>query len=255
MTARSVASVFLAMAATNDADIEILMGLLKIMAGRLAAVVLDMNAQEVANMIWSVARLATKDFDSEALVSPLALLMGRVPHVVSAMNAQEVANAIWALAKLSGIFTDSAAFLDSLASLARQVPVVISEMKAQEVANVIWATAKLVANRCESGALMGVLPVLAVRIPAVVQQMTLGHNLVASYICTGKTCCLNVDRVFRPANGRIPSAAQKGILFGSLGFGLNVYQWDISSVCMTDSLEAMFAGQQLKSVSLPRTLA
>ncbi|CAJ1397303.1 unnamed protein product [Effrenium voratum] len=92
MTARSVASVFLAMAATNDADIEILMGLLKIMAGRLAAVVLDMNAQEVANMIWSVARLATKDFDSEALMSPLALLMGRVPHVVSAMNAQEVAN-------------------------------------------------------------------------------------------------------------------------------------------------------------------
>ncbi|CAJ1383996.1 unnamed protein product [Effrenium voratum] len=61
----------------------------------------DMNEQELANVIWGVAKLTTTNPDCEELLSVLPALARRVPAVISGMTSQAVANVMWATGQLS----------------------------------------------------------------------------------------------------------------------------------------------------------
>ncbi|CAJ1344390.1 unnamed protein product [Effrenium voratum] len=137
----------------------------------------QMNAQEVANMIWTLEKRYAEgsDSDSEASLGLLLLLAGRLPSVISAMNAQAVSNVIWTSAKLAATDPDANVFSGLLPLLAGRVPYVISDMNAQGVANAVWAIAKLSATGTDAEALLGTLPVLAGRVPAVTKQMNTQH--------------------------------------------------------------------------------
>lgn len=81
----------------------------------------ELSAQEVANVLSSLARLGTRVGDCEGLASQLAVALRSVR---SALSPQQLANAAWAIARLlEGARETTREALDFWALLAKEVSI------------------------------------------------------------------------------------------------------------------------------------
>ena len=93
----------------------------------------SMNAQDVANTVWALAKLGWQAAEEGAMRRALE---GAAVRVAPSMIAQDVANTVWALATLGWQAGEEGAMRRALEGAAVRVA---PSMNAQEVANTVWA--------------------------------------------------------------------------------------------------------------------
>ncbi|MBO9497534.1 DUF1601 domain-containing protein, partial [Thalassotalea sp. G20_0] len=123
------------------------------------------NVQEVANLLWALAKLLDNGLEPEKtpmLKEAVVALLPRVKAKAESkeekdhFNPQHIANLLWALAKLldNGLEPEKTPKLkEAVATLFPHVKTIaeskVDHFKPQEVANLLWAMAKLVDNGLE----------------------------------------------------------------------------------------------------------
>ncbi|CAE7938686.1 unnamed protein product, partial [Symbiodinium necroappetens] len=91
----------------------------------------------LANILWSVANLHEKAPEALAVVSVVA---ARIPRRVSEFNPQDLSNCLWAAASLQEA---SPGVLAAVPAMAQCVPGKVENMLPQHLSNCMWAAANL----------------------------------------------------------------------------------------------------------------
>ena len=142
--ARSVANILWATARIQGHRSSQLATLWTSLASAVKTTAKDMNEQELANVIWGVAKLTTTNPDCEELLSVLPALARRVPAVISGMTSQAVANVMWATGQLSiesGHAAMSRGLREKLSFVVSRAMVLLPSATPQELANSCWGLA------------------------------------------------------------------------------------------------------------------
>ena len=104
----------------------------------------EIAAQEIANLLWAMAKLVGNGQErTPELNEAVAALLPQVIAQKAHFNPQEIANLLWAMAKLVDNGQERTPELkEAVAALLLHVNTQKANFKPQEIANLLWAMAK-----------------------------------------------------------------------------------------------------------------
>uniref|UniRef100_UPI0013D719A9 RAP domain-containing protein n=1 Tax=Endozoicomonas acroporae TaxID=1701104 RepID=UPI0013D719A9 len=108
----------------------------------------DIGAQEIANLLWAMAKLVDSGQERTAeLKEAVTVLLPHVNVQKDQFVPQAIANLLWAMAKLVDNGQERTPELnEAVAALLPHVNVQKDQFNARDIANLLWAMAKLVNN-------------------------------------------------------------------------------------------------------------
>ena len=165
LQARSVSTILVAAAKLGRRSPELL-DQMPLIAEVLPELILHMEAQQVCNSIWAIAKLPKTQ--STCLLPVIGSLTQQATEVIQNMNAQGIANIVWATAVLKNAAPKLLKFIPILIDHLIQSEDLVMDMGSQEVANCLWAAAKLQHLVPEIHKL---IPVLGKRLEPTIPQM------------------------------------------------------------------------------------
>ncbi|MBO9483645.1 RAP domain-containing protein [Salinisphaera sp. G21_0] len=106
----------------------------------------DIGAQEIANLLWAMAKLVDNGQErTPELNEAVAALLPHMNTKKDQFNAREIANLLWAMAKLVDNGQERTPELnEAVAALLPHMNTKKDQFNAQGIANLLWAMAKLV---------------------------------------------------------------------------------------------------------------
>ena len=134
----------------------------------------DMKPQELSNALWAAANL--KD-DAPDVLQVVPSIVAQIPLKAKDMIPQQLSNILWAAANLKD---DAPDVLDMVPSIVAQVPVKTKDMNAQDLSNILWAAANL---KDDAPDVLDMVPSIVAQIPLKANDMIpqhLSNNLWAA---------------------------------------------------------------------------